>query len=65
MIIVNGEHIENVDNLMLLEFLEGKGYNTSRIAVELGGVIVPRAQYGQTMLNDGDRLEIVSFVGGG
>ena len=36
-----------------------------RIAVERNGEIVPRRTYGETVLQDGDVLEIVSFVGGG
>ena len=40
--------------------LEGK-----RIAVERNGEIVPRSRYAQTILSDGDRLEIVGAVGGG
>lgn len=34
-------------------------------AVALNGEFVPRSQYAQTMLNDGDALDIVSPVGGG
>jgi sulfur carrier protein len=40
--------------------LEGK-----RIAVELNGEIVPRSRYADTLLADGDRVEIVGAVGGG
>lgn len=36
-----------------------------RIAVEHNGVIVARAAWGNTALRDGDKLEIVQFVGGG
>ncbi len=36
-----------------------------RIAIEKNGEIVPRSQYGETQLRDGDRLEIVVAVGGG
>jgi sulfur carrier protein len=36
-----------------------------RVAVELNREIVPRAQWDDTQLHDGDRLEIVHFVGGG
>ena len=36
-----------------------------RIAVERNGDIVPKAQYDETMLCDGDVVEVVSFVGGG
>ena len=42
-----------------------KNYPTTRIAVEKNGVIVPKSQYESTMITDGDRLEIVTFVGGG
>jgi thiamine biosynthesis protein ThiS len=36
-----------------------------RLAIELNREIVPREQWPQTPLHDGDRLEIVHFVGGG
>lgn len=36
-----------------------------RIAIEQNGEIVPRGLYAETMLQDGDRLEIVGAVGGG
>jgi sulfur carrier protein len=38
---------------------------SDRIAVELNLEIVPRAQWESVQLKDGDRLEIVHFVGGG
>ena len=41
------------------------GWDSARLAVERNGDIVPRAQYGETVLEDGDVLEIVRFVGGG
>ena len=37
----------------------------TQVAVERNRDIVPRAQYGQTELSDGDVLEVVTFVGGG
>ncbi len=36
-----------------------------RVAVELNRTIVPREKWGETNLSEGDRLEIVHFVGGG
>jgi thiamine biosynthesis protein ThiS len=36
-----------------------------RLAIELNRDILPRTQWAETMLNDGDKLEIVHFVGGG
>jgi len=41
------------------------GMKGDRVAVELNRQIVPRAQWNDTRLQDGDRLEIVHFVGGG
>ena len=46
-------------------WLEELGFSAGRIAVERNGEIVPRNRYGETLLADGDVLEIVSFVGGG
>lgn len=36
-----------------------------RIAIECNGEIVPRSQFAEVALNDGDKLEIVGAVGGG
>ena len=41
------------------------GLKGDRIAVEFNGEIVPRANWGATLLKEGDRLELVHFVGGG
>ena len=41
------------------------GLDTRKVAVERNLSIVPRALYGETLLADGDRIEIVHFVGGG
>ena len=49
----------------LSEYLASTTYNPKRIAVECNGEIVPKSQYDSTVLQDGDALEIVSFVGGG
>ncbi|MDY3281916.1 sulfur carrier protein ThiS [Dysosmobacter sp.] len=49
----------------LLDYLTASNYDPKRVAVERNGEIVPKAQYGGTVLADGDTLEVVSFVGGG
>ncbi len=64
MVSVNGEKV-NADNTNLLLFLEENGYNVGRIAVEMNGEILPKANYESTILKDGDVLEVVSFVAGG
>ena len=45
--------------------LIGLGQNPAKIAVERNLEIVPRSAYGRTPLADGDRIEIVQFIGGG
>jgi sulfur carrier protein len=63
-IIVNGE-METVEAVTILRYLETIAIDPRRVAVELNLNILPKADYGQTLLSDGDRLEIVQFVGGG
>jgi len=62
---INGENrslapVETLDSLV-----EELGMKSDRVAIELNREIVPREQWAQTPLKDGDRLEIVHFVGGG
>jgi len=49
----------------ITELLAYLGYQDKRVAVECNGQIVPRSLHAQTLLCDGDRLEIVVAVGGG
>lgn len=62
---VNGKEIELKRCMTLAEFLAEHNYRTELVAVERNGQIVPRAEFGAVVLQDGDELEIVSFVGGG
>ena len=64
MIIVNGKEI-NLTEDTVAEYLEQNQYQVKRIAVELNGDILPKYSYSDTMLKDGDRLEVVTFAGGG
>jgi len=62
---INGEtrHLEEAVSLSVL--LTGMGLDPAKIAVERNHEVVPRSQYGQTGLAEGDKLEIVQFIGGG
>lgn len=62
---VNGEQKTFSESLSLARLIEQLGMKGDRVAVELNREIVPRAQWPSTELHDGDRLEIVHFVGGG
>lgn len=64
MVRVNGEELD-IAGKTFAEYLATTDYDLKRIAVECNGDIVPKTQYGETMLRDGDSVEVVSFVGGG
>ncbi|MDD3217599.1 MAG: sulfur carrier protein ThiS [Lachnospiraceae bacterium] len=64
MVKVNGDNL-NIAGKSIREYLASTNYDITRIAVERNGDIVPKAQYGETVLVDGDSVEVVSFVGGG
>ena len=65
MIIINGEKHAIRANETLLDLLEEQRYRLDVIAVEYNGSILKKDDYATTTLQDGDRIEIVSFVGGG
>lgn len=62
---INGEDRTFPTVSTLPELIEQLGMQDDRVAVELNREIVPREQWKGTHLQDGDRLEIVHFVGGG
>ena len=64
MICINGQEYDKSE-IRLCDFLDENGFDAKRIAVELNGEILPKSKYPQTTLTNGDRVEIVSFVGGG
>jgi sulfur carrier protein len=62
---INGEERDLPENLNVIDLLEEIGMKPDRVAVELNREIVGREQWAATQLKDGDRLEVVHFVGGG
>jgi len=62
---VNGETKTVSDGLTVAALLTHLGVATGRVAVELNRQIVPKAEHGSARLAEGDKVEIVSFVGGG
>lgn len=64
MVKINGESLDFAGKT-IEEYLKTSQYDPRRIAVERNGEIVPKARYGDTMLEEGDCVEVVSFVGGG
>ncbi len=67
-VILNGQprSFDSLSQSASLEELIGElGLKGDRVAIELNGEIVPRAGWAGTALTEGDRLEVVHFVGGG
>lgn len=62
---VNGNEISAKENMTVRQFLEEQGFRTDRVAVELNGNICPKSQFDKVILKDSDKIEVVSFVGGG
>jgi thiamine biosynthesis protein ThiS len=62
---VNGQLISITSEITLQEFLQKEGYDIQKIAVEKNGEIIPRKSFDAVTVSDNDKLEIVSFVGGG
>jgi sulfur carrier protein len=62
---LNGEPYEGPEAMTVAELLERLEIETPRVAVELNLDILPKTEYAATRLKDGDRLEVVHFVGGG
>lgn len=64
-IVLNGDHTEVADGSTVDALLLKLGISRERVAVELNADIVPKAGYEERLLSDGDKIEIVHFVGGG
>jgi len=64
-IVVNGENRSANSGASVSDLLRDLGLDTGRVAIERNLEILPRPQWTQTLVANGDRYEIVQFVGGG
>lgn len=64
-IVVNGERREAANGATVVDLLSTLKLNSGRVAIERNLEILPRAIWAQTLVANGDRYEIVQFVGGG
>ncbi|MGY4534057.1 sulfur carrier protein [Pseudomonas sp. TE3786] len=62
---LNGESFELPDGQTVADLLVRLDLTGRRVAVELNLDIVPRSQHGETVLHEGDALEVVHAIGGG
>ncbi|WP_374289199.1 sulfur carrier protein ThiS [Desulfovibrio desulfuricans] len=62
---INGETESFAKPCSVADMLAARGHDAQRVVVERNGRILPRELFSQTVLSQGDSLEIVHFVGGG
>jgi thiamine biosynthesis protein ThiS len=64
-LIINGDIHHCKENALLTELLSELKLAGKKVAIELNKEIVPRSTYENVTLKEGDKLEIVHFIGGG
>lgn len=64
-LIVNGNQTEIIEGSGISDLIKMLGLDAERVAVELNKRIVRRADWASTTISEGDKVEIVHFVGGG
>jgi thiazole synthase len=64
-ITLNGERFELADPITVAELLTQLAIDARRVAVEHNLVVLKRVAFEQTLVGEGDEVEIVNFVGGG
>ena len=64
-LIVNGENFDTSDTATVQDLLDKLGIVSGRVAVEVNLSIIRKADYVVHKLSNGDKIEIVNFVGGG
>jgi len=65
MITINGKQTEFLEKQTVQDFLYSKDLEPQKVVVELNTKILSHEEWQETILKDGDSLEIISFVGGG
>lgn len=64
MLKINGKLVEAA-GLTIAEYLTKENFDARKVAVEVNEEIVPKNNFAATILQDGDVVEIISFMGGG
>ena len=65
LVTLNGENKNVEDGSTVAELLRVLDLTPVRVAVEINEELVPRRTFAESSIKDGDRIEIVTFVGGG
>jgi thiamine biosynthesis protein ThiS len=64
-LLLNGEEREIAGIISIADLVSALGLDARKVAVERNLEIAPRSTYADTALAEGDRIEIVTFIGGG
>ena len=64
-LLLNGEERDFASIASIADLVSALGLDARKVAVERNLEIAPRSTYADTILADGDRIEIVTFIGGG
>ena len=64
MLKINGEESDAAGRTVA-DYLSSAGFAPARVVVEINEEIVPKGRYSDTVLRDGDKVEVVCFMGGG
>ena len=64
-IVLNGKETEIAENITLSKLLENLKISPQMVACEINAKIIRRAQYPQTPISEGDKIEILQMIGGG
>ena len=64
-VVVNGKDVVVPTGGNVADFLASRGFREKLVVVELNGRILDRGSFASTPLSEGDKVEIVHFVGGG
>ncbi len=62
---LNGQETELVGPITVAQLLEQLALHPQRVAVEINEELVRRAEFSDRLVEEGDRIEVVTLVGGG
>ena len=62
---LNGKEELIKDGITIMDLLKEIDINPQRITIELNGDIISKSKYSEKIIKEGDKMEIVQFIGGG
>ena len=62
---LNGKKVSIKSNYSIFDLLKRYNLSNKKVAIEHNGIIIPRINYKKKILKSNDKVEIVSFIGGG